>query len=87
MVDSRSDTDYIRHGFVQSLGLVGVPYTCRLKVVDMDYRPIHTARYTFEVIDREGERHVISALGLGSITCLPSDPDLRPLRPLLGDIP
>ena len=87
MVDSGSDTDYIRHDFAKFLGLVGIPYVCRLKVVDMDYHPVHTARYTFEVVDREGGHHVISALGLGSITNLPRDPDLSPLLALFDDVP
>ena len=44
MVDSGSDTDYVRHGFAESLGLVGDPHVCRIKVVDMDYRTVHTSK-------------------------------------------
>ena len=87
MVDSGSDTDYVRHGFAEELGLEGEPHVCRIKVVDMDYRTVHTAKYALTVVDVDGERHAIAAQGLGSITTLPPDPDLSPLRPLLEGIP
>ena len=87
MVDSGSDTDYVRHGFAESLGLEGEPHVCRIKVVDMDYRTVNTAKYGLSVVDVDGEAHAVSAQGLGSITTLPPDPDLSPLLPLLGDVP
>ena len=87
MVDSGSDTDYVRHGFAESLGLEGEPHVCRIKVVDMDYRTINTAKYSLSVIDIDGESHAIAAQGLGSITTLPPDPDLAPILSLLGDVP
>ena len=87
MVDNGSDTNYICHDFAASLGLVGEAHQCRIKVVDMDYRTVNTARYTVRLVDTEGEVHGISALGLASITTLPPDPDLSPLLPLLGDVP
>ena len=37
MIDSGSDTDYVRHDFARELGLEGEPHVCRIKVVDMDY--------------------------------------------------
>ena len=86
MVDSGSDTDYVRHGFAETLGMEGEPHVCRLKVVDMDYRTVNTARYSLTVVDRDGDPHTIAAKGLGSITTLPPDPDLSPLLPLLGDV-
>ena len=87
MVDSGSDTDYVRHGFAESLGLEGEPHVCRIKVVDMDYRTINTAKYSLSVVDIDGESHAIAAQGLGSITTLPPDPDLSPILSLLGDVP
>ena len=87
MIDSGSDTDYIRHDFAAALGLVGEPHICRIKVVDMDYRTVHTAKYTLTVVDASGEKHVVHAQGLSSITTLPPDPDLSPLLSLLGDVP
>ena len=87
MVDSGSDTDYVRHGFAESLGLQGEPHVCRIKVVDMDYRTVKTAKYSLSVVDVDGESHAVTAQGLGSITTLPPDPDLSPLLPLLGDVP
>ena len=87
MVDSGSDTDYVRHDFARELGLTGEPHVCRIKVVDMDYRTVHTAKYGLTVEDIDGEQHAVAAQGLGSITTLPPDPDLTPLLPLLGDVP
>ena len=86
-VDPGSDTDYIRHDFARALGLTGVPHRCRIKVVDTDFRTIETARYEFELEDRDGIRHRIHALGLDTVTTLPRDPDLSPLEPLLEGIP
>ena len=87
MIDSGSDTDYVRHDFARELGLQGELHVCRIKVVDMDYRTVHTARYSLTVVDIDGELHAVAAQGLGSITTLPPDPDLSPLLHLLGDIP
>ena len=87
MIDSGSDTDYVRHDFAKDLGLEGEPHVCRIKVVDMDYRTVNTAKYALTVVDMDGEQHAIAAQGLGSITTLPPDPDLSPLRPLLEGIP
>ena len=87
MVDGGSNTDYIRHDFAAALGLVGEPHQCRIKVIDTDYRTVQTARYQLTVLDRDGEPHVITALGLESITTLPPDPDLSPLLSILGDVP
>ena len=87
MVDSGSDTDYVRHGFAESLGLEGEPQVCRIKVVDMDYRTVDTAKYELSVVDVDGETHAVSAQGLGSITTLPPDPSLSPLLHLLEGVP
>ena len=87
MIDSGSDTDYVRHDFAKQLGANGEPHVCRIKVVDMDYRTVNTAKYALKVVDVDGEHHVVDAQGLGSITTLPPDPDLSPLLQLLGDIP
>ena len=87
MIDNGSDTNYIRHDFAASLGLVGEAHQCRIKVVDTDYRTVDTARYTVRLVDTDGEVHEVAALGLASITTLPPDPDLSPLLPLLGDVP
>ena len=86
-VDPGSDTNYIRHDFAQALGIVGTPHVVRIKVVDMDYRVVQTARYEFELEDRDGTRHLVRALGLGTITTLPREPDLTPILPLLHDFP
>ena len=87
MIDSGSDTDYVRHDFAKELGANGEPHVCRIKVVDMDYRTVNTAKYSLKVVDVDGEHHVVDAQGLGSITTLPPDPDLSPLLQLLGDVP
>ena len=84
MVDSGSDTDYVRHEFAKELGLTGEPHLCRIKVVDMEYQTVKTAKYALEVMDNEGEKHDIAAQGLASIATLPPDPDLTPLLPLVG---
>ena len=87
MIDSGSDTDYVRHGFAADLGLEGDPHRCRIKVVDMEYRTVKTAKYGMTVVDKDGERHSLTAQGLSSITTLPPDPDLTPLLPLLDGVP
>ena len=87
MVDPGSDTNFVRHGFAEQLGLVGEPCTFRLKVVDREARPIHTARYQIDVEDGSGQYHAVYAMGLDTITVLPPDPDLSPLRELLSGYP
>ena len=87
MVDPGSDTTFIRHEFAHQLGLVGNPCHFRLKVVDREARPIETSRYEMIVEDCQGGRHVVSALGLETITILPPDPDLTPLRDLANHLP
>ena len=87
MVDPGSDTNFVRHGFAEQLGLVGEPCTFRLKVVDREARPINTARYQIDVEDGSGQYHAVYAMGLDTITVLPPDPDLAPLRELLRGYP
>ena len=86
MIDAGSDTDYIRHDFAAALGLQGTPYTLNLKVVDMDYRPMKTAKYDLVIRDRHGDSHEITAIGLETITTLPQEPCLDPLNLLLPDL-
>ena len=57
MIDSGSDTDYVRHDFAKELGMEGEPHVCRIKVVDMDYRTVNTAKYALTVIDIDGLQH------------------------------
>ena len=85
--DPGSDTNYIQHNFASKLGIQGVPYSCFLKVVDTEYVRKDSAKYEFDMIDREGAVHHISVLGLESITTLPDKPDLKPLLPLLEGLP
>ena len=87
LVDPGSDTDYITHDFAASLGLVGTPYSCFFKVVDMDYIEKKTAKYDFDIMDRDGVAHRIHALGLDTVTTLPEEPDLAPIRHLLKGLP
>ena len=87
LVDPGSDTDYICHDFAQSLGLQGTPYSCFMKVMDMDYIHKRSTTYDLKVLDRDGERHSIATLGLDSITTLPEEPSLDPLLPLLDGLP
>ena len=87
LVDPGSDTNYITHNFARALGLTGTPYTCFLKVVDMEYLEKSTARYDFDIIDREGATHHIQALGLDTITTPPGEPDLSPIEGLLDGLP
>ena len=87
MVDPGSDTNFIKHEFAQQLGLEGEACQFRLKVVDRDARPIKTARYRLEVEDCAGARHVVYAMGLETITVLPPDPDLTPIKELLRGYP
>ena len=46
LMDPGSDTNYVTHDFAASLGLTGTPYSCFLKVVDMEYIKKSTARYS-----------------------------------------
>ena len=87
LVDPGSDTDYITHDFAASLGLVGIPYSCFLKVVDMDYIEKRTAKYDFDIVDRDSIAHRIHALGLDTVTTLPEEPDLAPICHLLKGLP
>ena len=64
LIDPGSDTNYIRHDYTQRLGLQGAPYSCYLKVVDTEYVRKETARYEFDVVDKDRVPHHISALGL-----------------------
>ena len=87
MIDPGSDTNFIKHEFAKQLGLEGERCQFRLKVVDRDARPIKTARYRIDVEDCSGVRHVVYAMGLETITILPPDPDLAPIRELLRGYP
>ena len=87
MIDPGSDTNFIKHEFAKQLGLEGEMCQFRLKVVDRDARPIKTARYRIDVEDCSGVRHVVYAMGLETITILPPDPDLAPIRELLQGYP
>ena len=83
LVDPGSDTNYICHDCARRLGLQGIPYTCFLKVVDTEFVRKESAKYEFDIVDREGNSHHVSVLGLESITTLPEEPDFTPLLPLL----
>ena len=61
MVDPGSDTNFVRHDFAKSIGLVGEECQFRLKVVDRDARPLTTRRYIIEIEDKDGHRHSIVA--------------------------
>ena len=61
MIDPGSDTNLICHAFALQLGLEAQPCKFRLKVVDREARPIQTARYCFEMEDRHGVRHAVTA--------------------------
>ena len=87
MVDPGSDTNFIKHDFARRLGLIGEPCNFRLKVVDREARPIETSRYQMVIHDVEGNWHMVTALGLETITILPQDPDLSPLLPLVQGLP
>ena len=87
MIDPGSDTNFITHSLAAKLQLQGQPYQFKLKVVDLEARPIQTARYRFQVEDRFGNKHTIQAMGLESITTLPSDPDLSPIQHLVESYP
>ena len=87
MIDPGSDTNFVRNEFARRLGLEGTPCNFRLKVVDREARAIQTARYKFELEDREGHHHTVYAMGLDTITILPPDPDLTPLNGLVADYP
>ena len=87
LVDPGSDTDYIRHDYARRLGLQGVPYSYFLKVVDSEYVLKKSARYEFDLVDKDGETHCVSVLGLETIMTLPDKPDLSPLLPLLDGVP
>ena len=87
LVDPGSDTNYVTHNFARVLGLTGTPYTCFLKVVDMEYLEKSTKRYNFDIVDREGATHHIQSLGLDPITTLPDEPDLSPIEGLLDGLP
>ena len=87
LVDPGSDTDYIRHNFARWLGIQGTPYSYFLKVVDSEFVLKKSAKYKFEMVDRFGVVHRISALGLETITTLPPESDLDPLLPLLSGVP
>ena len=87
MIDPGSDTNFIRNDFALQLGLTGEPCHFRLKVVEMEARPISTMRYTMEMEDKDGARHTVIAMGLDTITVLPSDPDLSVLRDLVNGYP
>ena len=56
-----------------------------MKVVDLDFRLLNTAKYRLVIMDRDGNQHVISVVGLDSITCLPEEPDLGPIKAMVGD--
>ena len=87
MIDPGSDTNFVRQGFAQQLGLRGEPCQFRLKVVDREARPIKTVKYQLEVEDKFGRRHLIEAMGLETITTLPGDPDLSPIQKLVEGLP
>ena len=87
MVDPGSDTNFVRNDFAKSLGLTGEPCELRLKVVDMEARPVRTTRYVVEIEDKTGTRHSVRAMGLDTITVLPPDPDLSPISGLVPGYP
>ena len=87
MVDPGSDTNFVRDEFARSLGVSGEPCEFRLKVVDLEARPIKTTRYVLELEDKTGARHSITAMGLDTITILPPDPDLSPISGLVRGYP
>ena len=87
MVDPGSDTNFIRQEFARSLGLKGLPCSFKLKVVDREARSMQTTKYQVEVEDKHGDRHVVDAIGLETITVLPPDPDLDPIRHLVAGYP
>ena len=65
----------------------GEPVTCFLNVVGYKRKRMPTRKYTITLVDRRGNPHVITALGLDEITTLPPDPDLSPIRNLLPGYP
>ena len=87
LVDPGSDTNFVRNDFAKSLGLTGEPCELRLKVVDMEARPVRTTRYVVEIEDKTGTRHSVRAMGLDTITVLPPNPDLSPISGLVQGYP
>ena len=79
MVDPGSDTNFICQEYAEALGLEGDPCSFKIKVVDQEVRAIQTCKFVFDVLDKDGDAHEVTALGLPSITCLPVEPDLGPI--------
>ena len=73
---------WIRHKFhppgvrEEAWAWKGMPCSFKLKVVDREARSMQTTKYQVEVEDKHGDRHVVDAIGLETITVLPPDPDL-----------
>ena len=86
-MDPGSDTEFIRNGLPEQLGLQGDPITCCPKILNKEYRQAPTIKYNLNLEDWRGNLHPVVALGLESITTLSQEPDLAPIKSLLSRYP
>lgn len=67
-VDPGSNVNFIKTDLAEQLGLEGVQTTIHLRVIDSDYQEKSVLVYQAGVRDRAGKLHIMSCIGVASIT-------------------
>ena len=87
MTDTGSTHNFITHRLAAELCLPSTSTTLSIRVLNQGYREQPTRVYTLDLVDREGSRHRVEAVGLESLTEVAPAPEVCGLVQLFPEAP